>query len=177
MRVKIVHCGSLANESERKAIEHLKQRLQSEPGDEEWILLTNLAFSLTQRLQSDEIDIIVIGPPGVRVIEVKHWSSEWIRSNQLAVGRDADLVTSKARKIGTSLRKHLPDLPHVSGVFLLTQEASKVKRLASETTRGVCFHTLDGWKDAVGLCAPATLSFLDVRRLSQFLEPRCRVVA
>ena len=113
MRVKIVQCGSLANESERKAIEHLKQGLLSEPGDEEWILLTNLAFSLTQRLQSDEIDIVAIGPPGVRVIEVKHWSPEWVRNSEADIGREADLVTSKARKIGTSLRKHLPDLPHV----------------------------------------------------------------
>jgi hypothetical protein len=151
MRVQVITCGPLANESERKAIEHLKQRLLSEPGDGEWILLTNLAFSVTHRLQSDEIDIVAIGPPGVRVIEDKHWTTEWARERPLEVEREADLVTSKARKIGTSLRRHLADLPHVAGAFLLTQEASKVKRLGGETIRGVGFHTLSGWKDAIGL--------------------------
>ena len=63
MKVQVVQCGPLANESERKAIEQLKLRLVSEPGDDEWILLTNVAFSVTHRLQSDEIDIIAIGPP------------------------------------------------------------------------------------------------------------------
>ena len=43
-----------ANESELKAIEHLKSRLRSIGGDDTWILLTNLAFSVTHQLQSDE---------------------------------------------------------------------------------------------------------------------------
>jgi hypothetical protein len=175
MRVKVIQCGSLANESERKAIEQLKQRLLSEPGDGEWILLTNLAFSVTHRLQSDEIDIVAIGPPGVRVIEVKHWTTEWARDRPLEVEREADLVTSKARKVGTSLRRYVADLPHVAGAFLLTREASKLKRLGGETIRGVGFHTLSAWKDALGLGAPSILSPLDVRRLSQHLEPRSPV--
>src|SRR5215469_16871016 len=103
MRVKVIQCGPLANESERKAIEHLKHRLLSEPGDGEWILLTNLAFSVTHRLQADEIDIIAIGPPGVRGIEVKHWTTEGARDRSHEVEREADLVTNKARKVGTSL--------------------------------------------------------------------------
>ena len=67
-------CGPTANESESKAFDYLKRRLQSVTGDGEFILLTNLSFSVTHRLQSDEVDIVVIGPPGVRVIEVKHWT-------------------------------------------------------------------------------------------------------
>lgn len=73
MRITIFPCGPAANESELKAFEQLKSCLQSEPGDAEWMLLTNLAFSVTHQLQSDEIDAVAIGPPGVRVIEVKHW--------------------------------------------------------------------------------------------------------
>ena len=76
MRVTLFPCGPAANESELKAFEHLKNRLQSEAGDEQWVLLTNVAFSVTHQLQSDEIDLIVIGPAGVRVIEVKHWDLE-----------------------------------------------------------------------------------------------------
>jgi serine/threonine protein kinase len=175
MRVKIIQCGPQANESERKAIEFLRQRLQSEAGDVEWILLTNLAFSLTHRLQSDEIDIVAVGPPGVRVVEVKHWSSDWVRSNALEVERESDIVTNKARKIGTTLRRHLSGLPHVAGAFLLTQEPSRLKRLPAEPVRGVKLYGLDGWKEALGIHEPDALSFHDVRRLSQFLEPRSRV--
>jgi len=129
MRATLFPCGPAANESELKAFEHLKTRLQSTPGDDEWVLLANLAFSVTHQLQSDEIDIIVIGPPGVQVIEVKHWTSQWVESNADLVAQEADRVTNKARKIGTTLRKIVRDLPRVDGAILLTQESSKVKRL------------------------------------------------
>ena len=81
MKAHSVPCGPAVNESERKAIAQLKTRIISVPGDDEWWLLTNLAFSATHRLQSDEIDIIAIGPPGVRVIEVKHWTAAWVNRN------------------------------------------------------------------------------------------------
>src|SRR5713101_8191442 len=130
MRVTLFPCGPAANESELRAFEHLKSRLQSEAGEDEWVLLANLAFSVTHQLQSDEIDIVVIGPPGVQVIEVKHWTSQWVESNADLVAQEADRVTNKARKIGTTLRKIIRDLPRVDGAILLTQESGKVKRLA-----------------------------------------------
>lgn len=77
MSVTLFHCGPAANESELKAFTHLQSRLQSEPNAGEWVLLTNLTFSVTNQLQSDEIDVVAIGPPGVRVIEVKHWTAQW----------------------------------------------------------------------------------------------------
>jgi len=119
MRVLIFACGPVANESERKAIEHLKNSLQSEPGDAEWSLLTNLAFSVTHQFQSDEIDVIAIGPPGARVIEVKHWTPGWGDSHKDLVEQEADKLTNKARKIGTALRRMIHDLPRVDGAFLL----------------------------------------------------------
>ena len=76
MKVTVFPCGAAVNESEVLAIENLKSQLQNCGGDDEWIVLTNLAFSVTHQFQSDEIDMIVIGPPGVRVIEVKHWTSQ-----------------------------------------------------------------------------------------------------
>ena len=54
MRVTHFPCGPAANESELKAFNHLKTRLQSMPGDGERILLVNLAFPVTHQLQSDE---------------------------------------------------------------------------------------------------------------------------
>jgi hypothetical protein len=153
MRVTVIQCGPMANESERKALEHLKSRLQSEPGEGEWVLLANLAFSVSHRMQSDEIDIIAVGPPGVRVIEVKHWNAEWINDRGYDLEREADLVTSKARKVGTTLRKELRDLPRVDGAFLLTQEPAKIKRLVGQSTRGVTFYGLAS-QPCVGAAEP-----------------------
>src|SRR2546426_257428 len=100
MNVILFPCGPAANESELKAFEYLKSRLQSQPASENWVVLTNVAFSVTHQLQSDEIDVIVIGPAGVRVIEVKHWSAQWFDANKPDVENEADRVTNKARKVG-----------------------------------------------------------------------------
>jgi len=63
----------------------------------------------------------------------------------------------------------------VDGVILLTQEASKVKRLAGEQICGVRFYSLSEWKAAIQVDAPSVLSPNDVRRLSRMLEPRSSV--
>jgi hypothetical protein len=175
MRVTVFPCGPAANESELKAVEHLKSRLQSAPGDDEWILLTNLAFSVTHQLQSDEIDIVAIGPPGARVVEVKHWTSQWVDSHEDLAAQDADRVTNKARKIGTTLRKSFADLPHVEGAILLTQESPRVKGLTDKEIRGVRFFSLNSWKAALGFEGPWVMSSLQVRRLGQILEPKSAV--
>ncbi len=176
MRVHHVPCGPAVNESERKAIDRLKTRLISVPGDDEWLLLTNLAFSATHRLQSDEIDIVAIGPPGVRVIEVKHWTAAWVNRNPDIVEREADRVTNKARKVGTTLRRQAANLGRVDGVFLVTEAASKVGALESrEPVRGVPFHTFRNWRGAVGFDSPEVLSLQQVRMLGRSLEPRIAV--
>ncbi|MGH7966355.1 MAG: nuclease-related domain-containing protein [Candidatus Binatia bacterium] len=105
MKVTLFPCGPAANESELKAFKHLESRMQSEPGDEKWILLTNLAFSVTHQLQSDEIGLVLIGPIGVQVIEVKHWTAQWLDAHKSEVEDEADRVTNKARKIGTTLQR------------------------------------------------------------------------
>ncbi|HKZ85882.1 MAG TPA: NERD domain-containing protein [Anaerolineae bacterium] len=172
MRVMLFPCGPAANESELKGFEHLKSRLQSEPGDAEWILLTNLAFSVTHQLQSDEIDLVAIGQSGVRVIEIKHWTAQRVDENKINVENEADRLTNKARKVGTTLRRVVPELPRVDGAILLTQDPSKVKRIASQVVRGVGFHTLNDWKAAIDFDAPRVLSPQQVKRLASILQPR-----
>ena len=85
MTVTVFPCGPAVNQSEAAAIAHLKPQLQNAAGDDDWILLTNLAFSVTHQFQSDEIDIVAIGPPGARVIEVKHWTAAWVDANGASV--------------------------------------------------------------------------------------------
>ena len=175
MKVKPISCGPAVNESERKAIAQLKTRLIAEQGDGEWLLLTNLAFSTTHRRQSDEIDIVAIGPPGVRVIEVKHWNAAWVNRNAELVEREAERVTDKARKIGTTLRRKVESLGRVDGVFLVTQDAAKVKPLEGREVRGVRFHTLRTWQEALALDAPASLSPSQVKMLGKALYPKASV--
>lgn len=176
MKVTLFSCGPAANESELFAFKHLEGRLQSTHGDDEWVLLTNLAFSVTNHLQSDEIDIVSIGPPGVRVIEVKHWTASWVDAHiEDLVAQEAERVTQRARKIGTTLRKSVLTLPRVDGAILLTQEPSKVKRLVGTQARGVPFYSLNEWREAVGLDLPATLTPQQVRLLGRALEPKSAV--
>lgn len=176
MRATLFSCGPAANESELKAFGHLRSRLQSTQGDGEWVILTNLAFSVTHQFQSDEIDIIVIGPPGVEVIEVKHWTAQWVDAHTDLVEQEADRITNKARKIGTTLRRNVPNLSRVDGVILLTQEPSKVKRLAGKDVRGVRFFTLNDWKSLLRLEDPTTLNARQVTMLGRILEPKSAVV-
>jgi serine/threonine protein kinase len=171
VRVTVFPCGPAANESELKASAHLKSRLQSELGDELWVLLTNLAFSVTHQLQSDEIDLIAIGPPGVRVIEVKHWGD----MHKLQIEAEADRLTNKARKIGTTLRRVVPDLGRVDGAMLLTQDPSKTKRLAGQEVRGVRLNSLNEWKTAINFDARTILSSQQIMRLAGVLQPRSAV--
>jgi serine/threonine protein kinase len=175
MRVTLFSCGPAANESELFAFNQLASRLQSIQGEDEWLLLTNLAFSVTHQLQSDEIDIVVIGPSGVRVIEVKHWTAQWVDSHADIVAQESDRVTNKARKIGTTLRKFVQDLPRVDGAILLTQEPSKVKRLVGRNVRGVGFYSLNEWKDSIGFDSRTVLTSQQVKILGRALEPKTAV--
>lgn len=176
MKVSHFACGPFANVSERKAFEHVRSRLSSTSGDDAWVLLTNLAFSVTHRMQADEIDLVAIGPPGVRVVEVKHWTPEWIDAHPDVVGQEADKVTRKAKRIAT-LRRSVPELGRVDGAILLTRESSRVKSLSGRTVRGVGIHTLKEWQDAIGFDAaePAALRPPQVATLSRLLEPKSAV--
>ena len=177
MKVTPFHCGPFANQSERTAFEHLKSRIESTLGDsdDQWILLTNLTWSVTHQFQADEIDMVAIGPPGVRIIEVKHWSRRWVDEHPDLVKQEADRVTNKARKIGTASRKSVPDLGRVDGVFLLTRESSDVRELAGRVVRGVRFHTLRDWREAIDFDSETGLRPQQVARLGRFLEPKTAI--
>ena len=177
MQVTPFHCGPFANESERTAFEHLNSRIESVlgAGDDQWILLTNLTWSVTHQFQADEIDMIAIGPPGVRVIEVKHWSRRWVDEHPDLVDQEADRVTNKARKIGTTSRKSVPDLGRVDGVILLTRESPGVRELAGRVVRGVRFCTLKEWREAIDFDAAPVLRPQHVARLGRLLEPKSAV--
>ncbi len=98
MPVNLISCGPTANESEGKSFNHIKTRLISEASGHDLILLTNLAFSITHDLKSDEVDLITIGPSGVRVIEIKHWNASWVKANtQIVEWKRSVLAEKRAR--------------------------------------------------------------------------------
>ncbi len=169
--ISLIPCGPTANESEKKALQYLKQHLLSEFSAEEWVLLSNLTFAVTHQLQADEIDLVVIGPGGVRVIEIKHWTAQWVEANRPKVESEADRLTMKARKIAGTLRALESDTPYVESVFLLTQEASKVRKVVRENIRGTTLFSLKEWKDALGVTQPVVFTATQVKRLAKALHP------
>lgn len=175
MKVTSFPCGPAANESELKAFEHLKYHLQSSQGKGEWVLLTNLTLSVNNQLQSDEIDVVTIGNPGVRVIEIKHWAPQWIDSHSDLVEQEAERVANKARKIGTTLRAMIPHLPRVDGAILLTQETAKMRRFVGKSVRGIRFYTLNDWQNLLELDYPQVLAPNEIMKLVRRLEPKTAV--
>lgn len=175
MKVTVVRCGPAANESELKALQRIETTLRSTAGHEEWVLLANLTFSVSRELQSDEVDLIAIGPPGVRVLEVKHWLPEWMEENRDRVEEEAERIAAKARRIGTTLRAKVAELPRVDGAILLTQEPSKLTALPDRPVRGVRLYTLNQWAEAVGLGTRAALEPHQVTHLARLLEPKSGV--
>jgi hypothetical protein len=92
MKASVIPCGPAVNESERRAVERLKSGLIGHPGDAEWLLLTNLTFSATHRLQSDEVDIVafftVTDPAAPGVIE-RVEDDEWDSTARVSFARSA----------------------------------------------------------------------------------------
>jgi len=175
MKCTLISCGPPANDSEKRCFEALRNGIGSETGDGEWILLANYSLSISDQRQSDEIDLIAIGPPGVRVIEIKHWSDAWARTNVQTVEREADKLTMKARRVGTTIRNKTPDSPYVEGRLILTQDRSSIKKLSNQEVRGVRFHGLNDWKGAINFGGPPILDSAQVELLAHLLYPKSTV--
>lgn len=169
MKVQHIPCGQFVSASERTALGYLKSRLESIPGNDSWYLLTNLNFWAGHREQSVEIDMVVIGPPGVRIIEVKHWNSSWIDRNADSVEREADRVTDKAKKVGTRLRKRVPKVGRVDGAFLVTERFPRVVGVSGLRVRGIPFFLLKQWKAAIGFAERRRLSSGQIRKVANVI--------
>ncbi len=175
MTVTHIPCDSATNYSERLALDRLKNNLNSLAGDDEWILLSNLRFSSRNDQQSDEIDIVVIGPFGLKIVEVKHWTYTWTKSHKQAVEHEAEKVTDKAKRIGTTLRNSVPNLGKVDGAILITTSPPKSKGLQGQRIRNIPVYTLKQWKETIGFNLPSKLSRKEIQKLAKKLEPAARI--
>jgi len=130
---------------------------------------------MSDQRQSDEIDLIAIGPPGVRVIEIKHWTDTWAGANGQTVEREADKLNLKARKVGTTIRKTNLDSLYVEGWLIVTQDRASTKKLSNQMVRGVPFRGLNDWKDVVNFDGPPILDTTQVQLLANILYPKSAV--
>lgn len=175
MKVEHIPCGSFTNESESKSIEELKKKLQGLPGEGLWILLTNLAHSVGHNVSSDEIDIIALGASGIHIIEVKHWDSQYLKSNTNTVAHEAEKLNNKVKKVASKLRQQF-DLGFIEGKMLLTKGDYKcVKGQQRQTIRGIKLFGLKEWHELLELDSPIVLDAAEIKETCQYLEPQTKV--
>ena len=104
-KIEHIPCGEAANQSELTALDKLLGELRNRLGISRWIVLSNVPVAVNSRAIPDELDLIVIGPPGVIVVEVKHWSRTDLRRRREDVEREAIKLNDKVRRIASRVRR------------------------------------------------------------------------
>jgi len=174
MKVENIPCGPFANESEKRAVASLKSNLESLSGNDKWILLSNLSLSINQKGIPDEIDIVLIGPPGVFIIETKHWHKAFLKSHQSTVEAEATKLNNKVRKIVSKVRKVDSEIGFLKGSFLITNDASKFNASARPVVHGAKFFILSEWKEMASVDCGRVLDEQQVDAIARLLEPKIR---
>ena len=172
MSIRHIPCGDFVNESERRAVGHLKAKLQSVDGP--WVLLSNLSHSQRPGRRADEIDIVAIGPPGVCAIEVKHWDAAYLAGHGPTVDDEADRIDGKAKRIAGALRPRL-DAGFVSGKLLLTRGSVRFGDERRPRPRGVEAFGLSEWKALLNVDGAVCLRADQIEAAAQLLAPRSQV--
>ena len=99
MAIQHISCGPFVNASEERALQTVKATIEEYAANREWVILTNWMMSPIGSSEPIEVDMIVIGPHEVFVIEVKHW--KWSRvddkGNRAQLLRDVNLLQAKGR--------------------------------------------------------------------------------
>jgi serine/threonine protein kinase len=174
MSVLVIPCGPAVNQSEELAAKRCKAALERLGDSERWVVLSNLAFSGSPLRQSDDLDLVCIGPRGVVVIEVKHWDGAWVKENPLRAEAEADKLTAKVRRLGGYVRKLLSqNETRVEQWLLFTREGSGNPK--PDQIRGVPIATLKTLGEGFNRLPLAQLSATQVDMVVQGLEPRARV--
>jgi len=170
--VRHIPCGIAVNESERIACERLRVTLQGAEGD--WIILSNLNHAQHPSVRSDEIDAVIIGPPGVCVVEIKHWDLDYLRKNPQIAEREADRIDAKAKRVAGKLRSRL-DPGFVAARLLLTRGAVRCDAAKRPSPRGVAVFGLSEGLDLVAASGRTQLTSDQIALAARLLEPRVPV--
>lgn len=170
--IRHIPCGPFVNASERLAVERLQAKLVGTDG--RWLILSNLDHSAHPGGRADEIDVVIIGPPGVAVIEVKHWDADWLRKEAALVEQEAGRIDAKAKRVAGRLRAGL-DPGFVPAKLLLTRGEVRFKGKRRPTPRGVPVFGLPEWRELLNLDGPRRLTDQQVELAARLLEPRIKV--
>jgi len=174
LAVHHIPCGDFANESERTAVERLKADLSRVAGQRDWIILSNVPHSVTTQAVPDDVDLIVIGPSGLHVIEVKHWDASYVSEFSNTVTHESDKLANKLRKIASKLRKANIDAGFLAGKFLLTR-GSVFWKSRRPRIHGSTFFGLKETSDLLELGLLTALSEKEVEKICQLLQPLSKV--
>jgi hypothetical protein len=135
------------------------------------MVLTNLTHA-NPRGQADEVDMVVVGPGGAVVVEVKHWDRSSLRSTW-EVEAAAELITAKSKRIAGRLRAVEPKLDFVPATLLLTREVrSLAKNGRLPDLLNVRAHALGDLDRLLAAVAVGSLADVVVERLAKALAPR-----
>lgn len=123
---------------------------------------------------SDEIDLIIIGPPGVRVVEVKHWDLDYVKKNSIRADAEAERVNEKAKRIAGKIRSAF-DPGFVAAAMLVTRGGTGIAKGQRFKTRGVPVFDLSEWRELANVDGGARLSQAQVEQAAKLIEPRTSI--
>ena len=170
-----IPCGPTANESERNAFDRLRSKLQGFANQGRWIFLTNIPLSFHAQGYSDEIDLIVVSPVGVTVIEVKHWDVLFLKERSSIAEDEAEKLNAKVKRVAGKLRKAF-DVGFIEGRFLLTKTDTKLySDSSSRKIRGITCYSLADWKELLDADKVCRFNDQTIEAICKQLEPKVKV--
>jgi serine/threonine protein kinase len=171
--VRVIRFSEPVNASEVAAATKSKTALETLGDPAPWIVFAGLASSSSPLHQSDDLDLVPIGPRGVFVIEVKHWDAAWISNNKASAEFEAEKLTAKAKRFSGRVKRALVDSPKVIQAFLLTREPAGPN--LPQSIRGVPVWTLRDLAKTFRDFPKAVLNESQVKLLAATLEPTAKV--
>lgn len=173
MAVKLIRFSEPVNASEVAAQAKCKAALEALADPTPWIVFAGLASSSSPLHQSDDLDLVPIGPRGVFLIEVKHWDAAWINNNRASAEAEAEKLTAKAKRLSGRVKRALTDNPKVIQAFLVTREPAGPN--LPPTIRGVPVWTLRDLAKLFRDLPKGVLNESQVKLLTGTLEPTAKV--
>lgn len=173
MAAKIIRFSEPVNASEVAAQTKCKASLDALGDSVPWIVLAGLASSSSPLHQSDDLDLVPIGPRGIFLIEVKHWDAAWINDNLAKAETEAEKLTAKAKRFAGRVKRALSDSPKVVQALLVTREPAGSGLPAS--IRGVPVWTLRDLARIFRELPKGVLNDAQVKLLVGTLEPAAKV--
>jgi hypothetical protein len=173
MAVKIIRFSEPVNASEVVAQTRCKVALESLSDSAPWIVFAGLASSSSPLHQSDDLDLVPIGPRGVFLIETKHWDAAWINDNRASAEAEAEKLTAKAKRLSGRVKRAFTDSPKVTQAFLITREPAGPN--LPPTIRGVPVWTLRDLAKIFRELPKGVLNESQVKLLTGTLEPAAKV--